>query len=121
MPRPPFLVRLVNTAIVSSALAAALTVGPAFGGQTLTAWLTGTLGFTAPVWQLLCLGATICSVSAAIATNMSKSHEIASRILRAQTCDVKLEGLETLLEMDQIDMAKASSLYTQYLPEISFI
>lgn len=61
------------------------------------------------------------SVSAAIATNMSKSHDIASKILRAQTCDAKLEGLETLVEIEQIDIAKASSLYTEYLPEVSFI
>ena len=114
-------VRLVNTAIISSAIAAALTAGPAFGGQTLTGWLTETLGFTSPAWQLLCLGATLCSISAAIATNMSKSHEITAKILQAQTCDAKLEGLATLMEMDQIDIAKASALYAQYLPEIAFI
>jgi len=113
--------RLANTAVICSAIAAALTTGPAVGGKPLTAWLTGTLGLTSPVWQLLCLAATVCSVAAAIATNMSKSHETVSKILRAQTCDAKLEGLETLIDMDQIDLQKASSLYTQYLPEISFI
>ncbi|TQV86420.1 hypothetical protein [Aliikangiella coralliicola] len=113
--------RLVNTAIICSAVAAALTAGPAFGGKTFTAWLTGTLGLTSPVWQLMCIGAAVCSLGATITTNMSKSDETASKILRAQTCDAKLEGLETLIEMEQIDAAKASSLYTQYLPEVSFI
>ena len=69
----------------------------------------------------MCLGAAICSVSATITTNMSKSDETASKILKAQTCDAKLEGLETLIELEQIDAAKASALYTQYLPEVSFI
>ena len=114
--------RLVNTAIVCSAVAAAMTAGPAFGGKTLTAWLTETLRLESPVWQLLCLVATLCSIAAAIATNMSKSHDIASKILRAQTGDARLEGLETLLELDQIDVAKASSLYVEkYLPEIVFV
>ena len=113
--------RLVNIAIVCSAIAASLTAGPAFGGKTVTAWLTETLGLTSPVWQLLCLGATGCSVAAVIATNMSKSHEIATRLLRAQATDAKLEGLETLIEMDQIGIEKASSLYIQYLDDIPFL
>lgn len=113
--------RLVNVSIVCSALAGAMTAGPALGGKSLTAWLTEVLGLSSPIWQLLCLGATACSVSAAIATNMSKSHDIASKILRAQTCNAKLEGLETLVKIEQIDIAEASSLYTKYLPEVSFI
>ena len=113
--------RLVNISIICSAVAAAMTAGPAFGGQGLTAWLSDSLGLTSPVWQLLCLGATACSVAATIATNMAKSHEVASRVLRAQTSDAKLEGLETLVEMDQIELGKASTLYAEYLPEIPFI
>lgn len=113
--------KLVNTAIICGALAAALTAGPAFGGSTMTAWLTETLGLKSPVWQLLCLGSTICSVTAAIATNMSKSHAIASKILSAQACNAKLEGLELLIEMNQVDAEKSAALYTQYLTEISFV
>jgi hypothetical protein len=105
-------VRLVNMAIICSAIAAALTAGPAFGGKTLTAWLE-TLGLRSPVWQLLCLGATACSVAAVVVTNMSKSHEITSKLFRAQTTDAKLEGLEALVQMDQIEIDKASSLYVQ--------
>lgn len=113
--------RLINIAIVCGAIAAALTAGPAFGGKTLTGWLTNTLELTSPVWQLLCLAATVCSVSAVIVTNISKSHGIATNILRAQTCNAKLEGLETLLEMEQVELNKATTLYTDYLNEISFL
>lgn len=114
-------VRLVNTAIVASAIAAAFTAGPAFGGETLTAWLTKTLGLTSPVWQLLCLVATACSVVAAIATNLSKSYAIAAKLASARQTDAKLEGLETLIETDQISMKQASSLYAQYLEDVAFL
>jgi len=117
----PRAARLVNTAIVCSALAAAFTAGPAFGGDTLTGWLTKTLGLASPAWQLLCLGATGCSVAAAIATNLSKSHDISSKILRAQTADAKLEGLETLVEAGQIPLEKGFTHYAQTLTETPFL
>ena len=113
--------RLVNTAIVASAIAAAFTAGPAFGGQTLTAWLTQAFGTSSPAWQLLCLGATVCSVAAAITTNLSKSHELGSKIVHAQTADAKLEGLEALLDMDQIDIQEATTQYAQHLTGVAFL
>lgn len=113
--------RYISITIICSAIAAALTAGPAFGGKTFTAWFTDIFGLNSPTWQLLCLGATGFSVAAVIATNLSKSHDVASKIQRAQTADAKLEGLETLIEMDHIDAEKASSLYVQYLNDIPFL
>lgn len=113
--------RLANTAIVCSAIATALTAGPAFGGKTFSDWLTETLSLVSPVWQLLCLGAVIFSVAAAIVTNLSKSQDIVSKLQNAQSTDAKLEGLSTLIEMDQVDVDEASSHYVQYLNDIPFL
>ena len=83
--------------------------------------LTGTLGLQSPAWRLLCLGATISSVVAAITTNLSKSLEIGSKILQAQTCDAKLEGLVTLIELEHIELREATSQYAQHLTAVPFL
>lgn len=113
--------RLVNTGIICSAIAAAAAVGPALGGKEFSDWLTNSLGSELPIWQVLCLLAALCSITAAISTNMSKSHETNSQILKAQVGDAKLEGLETLLELEQIDLDQGSKMYVQYLNELSFL
>ena len=114
--------RLINIATICSAIATSLTAAPAFGGKPLSAWLTKTLGLEQlPVWQLLCFGAMGCSFAAMVAGNMLKSHEITSKLLRAQATNAKLEGLETLIELDQTDIENASSLYSQYLNDVSFL
>jgi hypothetical protein len=46
---------------------------------------------------------------------------MASRLGKAQACDAKLEGLETLLGLDQITLKDAATGYTQYISEIPFI
>jgi hypothetical protein len=102
-------------------VSAALTAAPALGGQSLTAWLTKTFELTLPIWQLLCLGAMMCSIAATIATNMAKSHETTTRLMQAQACDAKLEGLETLVEMRKVDIGDASEQYTRALTDIPFI
>ena len=63
--------RLLNTTIVGGSLAAALTAGPAVGGQSFTVWLTGVLGLTSPSWRILCGAASICSVLATVATYLA--------------------------------------------------
>src|SRR5437763_12621762 len=68
--------RLGNVAIIAGTLAAALTTGPALGGQTFTAWLTKSFGLASPAWQLLCGGAALCSVSATVATQLLKSQNV---------------------------------------------
>ncbi|KAA9040826.1 hypothetical protein FW778_01945 [Ginsengibacter hankyongi] len=46
---------------------------------------------------------------------------MASRLAKAQACDAKLEGLEALLEAEQIDIKNAATQYTQIISDISFI
>jgi len=109
--------RLGNIAIVAGTLAAALTTGPALGGQTFTAWLTKSLGLASPAWQLLCGGAALCSVSATVATQLLKSQNVEEHVTRAQSCRAKLDVLEIGLKTAQIDVARATSEYMRCLEE----
>jgi hypothetical protein len=113
--------RLTNIAIICGAISAALTAPPALGGESLTAWLTATFGLTLPIWQFLCFGAMACSVVATIVTNMSKSHETTARVMQAQACDAKLEGLETLLQVGTIDADSASEQFVHAIKDVPFI
>jgi hypothetical protein len=113
--------RLTNITIVCGAISAALTAAPALGGRSLTDWLTEIFGLTLPVWQLLCFGAMICSIAVTISTNLSRSQEITSKIMKAQACDAKLEGLETLIEVGRVDVDSASNQFVNALTHITFI
>ena len=89
------------------ALSAAFTAGPAFGGASLTAWLTETFSLHAPAWQLICLGACACSVTAVIATNLSKSEETGSKIAAGRACDAKSKAWR--LSSSSIKSTRAAS------------
>jgi hypothetical protein len=109
--------RLVNVAIVAGTLAAALTTGPALGGQPFTAWLTKSIGLTSPAWQLLCGAAALCSVSATVATQLLKSQNVEEQVSRAQSCRAKLDVLEIGIKTGQIDAPRATSEYMRCVEE----
>lgn len=113
--------RYITISIVAGALAAALTAGPGVGGNGFIETASGLVSFRIPIWQVLCLLATLLSMSAAITNGLLKSKDLTSKITRVRGCDAKLEGLEIMLDLEQIDLKQATSLYTQYLTEISHI
>lgn len=115
--------RLTNISIVSSSLAAALTAGPAIGGQSFADTLgqTFSLSRNSLVWQVLCLAAMVISIVAAISTNMNKSQETAVRLSIAEACSAELEGLQTLMEFGQLSVQDAVKLYQQYVAKIPFV
>ncbi len=113
--------RLLNVTIVGGTLAAALTAGPAAGGQSFTAWLTKTLALTSPSWRLLCASATVCSLMATVATQLLKSHQVEEKVTRAQACRAKLEVLELGLGLGQIDLRQASTEYLRCVEEAAFL
>jgi hypothetical protein len=113
--------RLINITILAGSVAAALTAGPALGGQSFTAWLTMSLGLTSPSWRLLCGAASICSVMATVATQLLKSHNIEEHVTRAQGCRAKLEVLEVGLTTGQIDMRQATVEYLRCVEEAAFL
>lgn len=113
--------RLINYSIVAGALAAGLTAGPGIGGDGFIGATKGLISFGVPVWQVLCLVATMLSLIAVISNGMLKSHDLTSKIGQARMCDAKLEGLETMLELEQIEVKQAAQRYSQYLTEIPHI
>jgi hypothetical protein len=72
-------------------------------------------------WRILFSLAALLSLVSVIAANLYKSHDMASNLNKARACDAKLEGLETLLELNRITLDEAATQYTQFLPDISFI
>lgn len=117
----PRQLRLINASIVSGALAAALTAGPGIGGDGFIESVNGIVSFGIPIWQVLCLAASILSLAAVVINGMLKSHDLTSKVTSARNCDAKLEGLETMLELAQVSVKDATPLYTQYLIEIPHV
>lgn len=113
--------RFVTISIVAGALAAALTAGPGVGGSGFIETASGLVSFGIPVWQVLCLLATFLSMSAVIANGLLKTNDLPTKIAQVRGCDAKLEGLEIMLDLEQIDLKQATSLYTQYLTEIPHV
>ena len=113
--------RLINTTIVGGSIAAVLTAAPALGGQPLTAWLTGALGLTSPSWRILCAAASVCSVTATVATQLLKSHNMEEHVTRAQGCRAKLEVLEVGLALGQLDIRQATAEYLKCVEDAAFL
>ena len=113
--------RLLNLTIIGGALATELTTGPAVGGQSFTSWLTKTFSLVSPAWQVLCGAAALCSVTATIATQLLKSHNLEERLIRAQGCRAKLEALEVGLTTGQIELRDATANYMKCLEEAAFL
>jgi hypothetical protein len=115
--------RQVNVSIICSAVAAVLTAGPALGGTSFTSAVQHSLatGDDSVVWRVLCLAAVIVSTTAAVSTNLYKSHDVAGRLGKAEACSVGLEGLETLVEFEELPVSKAAQLYQQYVTGVPFI
>lgn len=115
--------RLSNISIVGSGLAAMLTAGPAFGGTAFTEAIQGifSLQDDSVVWRVLCLGAVILSVAAALATNFANSHSLADRVSAAEATSAQLEGLQDTLSFGSIAIDDALKLYQQYVSQVAFV
>ncbi len=115
--------RQTNLSIICSAVATALTAGPALGGTSFSGGAAKALALPddSLVWRILCLGAMVLSLVATISLNLYKSHDVAGRLSKAEAASAGLEGLETLIEFGQISVVEAAKLYQQYVAEVSFI
>lgn len=115
--------RLMWVSIISSALAAALTAVPALGGASGTGELAASLELSGPaaVWRPLCLLAMVVSIIAAVSANLSKARNAEARIINAEACSAELEGLQALVEFQQLSLEEAVKLYQQYVARIPFV
>lgn len=113
--------RLITVSIISGAVAAALTAGPGIGGDGFVDSMKSIVSFGIPIWQVLCLIASLFSIAAVVINGMLKSNDMTTKINSARNCDAKLEGLETMLELTQVSVEQAAPVYTQYLTEIPHV
>jgi hypothetical protein len=114
---------LTVVTIVSSALAAALTAGPALGGKNFTETAAKALDLSAPtdVWQYSCLVAMLVSITAAICVNLNQVSKTDSKIVSAEVCRTELACLETLVEFHQVSLPEALKLYQQHITRVPFL
>lgn len=116
----PLATRLTSFNIICGAIATALTAVPAIGGKNLIEAF-GSSDPNSLAWRIPFASAALFSLVSTIAAKLYSDREIASRLSKAEVCDAKLEGLETLLELDQIAVKDAADKYTQSIAEIPFV
>ena len=116
----PLGTRLTNVNIVCGAVATVLTATPAIGGETLMDVFGG--GDASSLsWRIAFAAAALFSLASTIAANLYKSRDMAARLSGARACAVKLEGLETSLDLEQITLKEADTRYAQYISEIPYV
>jgi exonuclease VII small subunit len=115
--------RLGVVSVISSALAATFTAGPALGGTSFADGAQTMFGFSteSAVWQLLCIGALVVSVVSVICTNLLRSQDTAARISSAEAANAELAGLQTMLEFGELRLEPAVKLYQQCVLKVAFI
>ena len=113
--------RLINLAIVAGAVATVLTASPALGGVSFSDWLNETFGLTSPAWQVLCAGAALCSLAAAISTQLLKSHAIDEHVARAEAVRAKLEALDMGRITGRLTPEQVATEYSACIEQASFL
>jgi hypothetical protein len=114
---------VANISIVSSAIAAALMVGPTTGGPNFTETVQKGLGLAddSYVWKSLCLTALIVNVVAAISAQLGKSKDPTQRIATAEACNAALEELGTDVEFDNNSVKLAAAEYGKIASKMLFV
>jgi len=105
--------RLVTVTIVAAAVATLLTAPAALGGKPLADWLDETFALSAPSWRILCAFAAVCSLIAAVATQLHASKNYEEHIGRAQEIKVTLEMLEVAITLNHLNHHEATSQYLE--------
>lgn len=113
--------RLINLAIVAGAVATVLTASPALGGLAFSDWLNETFGLTSPAWQVLCAGAAMCSLAAAISTQLMKSHAVEEHVARAEAVRAKLEALDLGRITGRLTPEQVATEYSACIEQASFL
>jgi hypothetical protein len=113
--------RLVTVTIVAAAIATLLTASAAFGGKPLADWLTETFALSTPSWRILCAVAAVCSLTAAVATQLHTSKNYVEHIARAQEVKASLEMLEVAIAFSHLNEHEATSEYLKIIENTSFI
>jgi hypothetical protein len=111
--------RLLNVAIVADALGTTLAAPLAIGGKDVADPLSAALGFS--VWRLVCALAAVCSLVAAVATQLLKSQNLEERVARAESVRARLGILDMGRVTGSLTPAQVSTEYAACVELISFI
>jgi hypothetical protein len=109
--------RLLNIAMVASAVATGLTAPLAIGGKDVSDQLSAALGF--PIWQLACALVAVCSLLATVATQLLKSQN--QRVARAESVQARLGVLDMGRITGSLTPAQVSTEYAAYVELSSLI
>lgn len=114
---------VTNISVVSSAIAAALAVGPTVGGETFAATVRAGLGWErdSSVWRLLCLASLVVYLVAAVSARLNKSNDPTERINIAEACDAALETLRADVEFGKLSVRSAVGEYGQIIARALYI
>ncbi|MCZ2860670.1 hypothetical protein [Blastococcus sp. VKM Ac-2987] len=115
--------RLSTVSIVSSSVVAALTAGPALGGPDFAERVRRGLSLDASetVWQVLCFGALVVSMTAAVSAHLEKTSDLRARVGAAEAAGAMLAGLQARLEYGRLAVEEASEEYRNILAGIPFV
>jgi hypothetical protein len=115
--------RLSTISIVSSAIAAALTAGPAFGGRTFAETVQQGLELddSSTVWRWLCFGAVVMSVTAGITTEVISKRNVAGHVAAAQEAKALLLKLERRLRRRELAPSAAVTEFEDIVNRITFV
>ena len=113
--------RLLTLAVVAGALATLFAGAPAVGGKAMSDSLDATFGFSSPVWQVLCTVAAICSLAAAISTQLLKSQNLEERVSKAESVRARLEILDIGRITGTLTPEQIAAEYTACVALVSFI
>jgi hypothetical protein len=102
--------RLLNVAIVAGALATALAGAPAVLSDV-----------PPPIWRTLCILAAVCSLVAAVVTQLQKSNSVGENVSRAETIRARLEVLNIGLISGNVSQEQAATEYAACVEQSSFI
>jgi len=112
---------MLTLAVLAGALATLFAGAPAVGGKALSDSLGATFGLSSPVWQLLCTVAALCSLAAAVSTQLLKSQNIEEHVSKAEGVRARLEILEVGRITGTLTPEQVAAEYTACVALVSFI
>jgi hypothetical protein len=112
---------LVNLVIIGSILATALTAPAAIGGKSFTNWLQQAFHLSSPSWQLLCLIATIGSITAVVATQVQRSGNYDENLAHARAMRGTLQALDISITAGEVSLHRGTAEFEKCVVDCSFI
>lgn len=114
---------VVNISIASSAIAAAIMVGPGLIGDPFVESAANGLGFAKDtnLWRLLCFTSLVVNLIAAISAALTKSDDTTERVIVAEACNAALEQLATDIEFSKLSVNLAGAEYGKIASKILYV